>query len=39
MREKQALEQVEKLQDSIGKLVDEAGARTRQEVRIVMKIY
>ena len=32
VREKQAAEDIQRLQEAIGKLVDEAGARTREEV-------
>lgn len=38
MREKQAQEEVDRLQDIISKLVDEAGARTRQEVDNIKKL-
>ena len=31
-KEKQSSEEVERLQDTMAKLLDEAGARTRQEV-------
>lgn len=37
IREKQAKDEVERLQDVISRLVDEAGARTRQEVDNVKK--
>ncbi len=37
MREKQALEQVDKMQEALTKLLDEAGARTREEVDNVKK--
>lgn len=38
IREKQAQEEVARLQDIISKLVDEAGARTRQEVDNIKKL-
>jgi|SRR6218665_224133 len=38
VREKQAQEEVARLQDIISKLVDEAGARTRQEVDNIKKL-
>ena len=37
VREKQALEQVDKMQEALTKLLDEAGARTREEVDNVKK--